>query len=126
MKTEKNKGGRPPTHTDPEEVQKLVDEYFDSLTGEVDKEKFEIPPTITGLTLALGFSNKASLYDYSEKEEFAHVIKTARTRIEHYSEKQVALGEKCTGNIFILKNMDWHDSIKQEIKSDSDIKISFK
>lgn len=125
-----NEGGRPPIHTDPVAFDKLVQDYFEWIEGDfeevesvkVDKEGNVInfkeikwlrrpePPTVTGLTLHVGFANKSSLYDYMEKVEFSNSIKRAITRIEKHHEIQTAYGDKCTGNIFILKNFGWKDT----------------
>jgi hypothetical protein len=127
---EGNEGGRPPIHTDPLKFSKLVEDYFiwiqgdyetkeieeDEKDGGTKKVKIQVctrkpePPTITGLTLHVGFCNKSSLYDYQDKEEFSNPIKRAITRIEKYHEIQAAYGDKCTGNIFVLKNFGWKDS----------------
>ena len=127
---EGNEGGRPPIHTDPEEVGRLVQDYFQWIEGEFEDKIIEVedeegkkvketrriwirkpePPTITGLTLHLGFAHKSSLYDYAEKKEFSDYIKRGISRIEKYHEIQTAYGDKCTGNIFILKNFGWKDS----------------
>jgi len=32
------------------------------------------------------------------------------TRIEQYHEIATSMGDKCTGNIFILKNFGWKDT----------------
>ena len=127
---EGNDGGRPPIHTDPEVVGRLVQDYFQWIEGEFEDKIIEVedeegkkhketqrnwirkpePPTITGLTLHLGFAHKSSLYDYAEKKEFSDHIKRGISRIEKYHEIQAAYGDKCTGNIFILKNFGWKDS----------------
>lgn len=136
-----NDGGRPPIHTDPEKVGFLVHDYFlwiegefketkEKITDEDGNEKTEIirewvrrpePPTVNGLTLHLGFSHKSSLYDYAEKEEFSDPIKKGLTRIEKFHEIQTAKGDKCTGNIFVLKNFGWKDSVHKEINTKQEI-----
>lgn len=108
-----NNGGRPPIYdeSNPDDIERLKDKcetYFNSL------KEFQ-PPTITGLTLHLGFCDKSTLYDYSKNKVFTHYIKGAITRIEQYHEETTAQGDKCTGNIFILKNMGWHDTVKQDV-----------
>lgn len=65
-------------------------------------------PTVTGLTLALGFADKSTLYDYAKKPEFSHSLKRALTIVERGYEE--ALRESnATGSIFALKNMGWVD-----------------
>lgn len=141
--------GRPPIHTDPKEVERLIDDYFEWIKGE--KKDVEIkskvfskegsfseigtgeyeeiivrhpePPTVTGLTLHLGFCNKSSLYDYAEKDYFSNPIKRAISRIEKHHEIAIAHGDKCTGNIFALKNFGWKDKIETETNHSGEIKI---
>lgn len=116
------KVGRPPIHTDPAEVERLCNEYFESLKG----QKFNgnpMPPTVTGLALHLGFCEKKSLYDYCEKPEFLHPIKTALSRVEQWHELKIADGEKCTGNIFALKNMGWADKVETSNEHKGEFKI---
>lgn len=140
--------GRPPTHTDPKEVERLIDDYFVWILGEFKEVEIEElnkenelvgtgktitecirkpePPTITGLTLHLDFCSKTSLYKYAEKEGFMHPIKKAITRIEKHHETQIAFGDKCTGNIFALKNFGWKDKIETDNKHSGDITITRK
>ena len=99
-----NKGGSPPFYKSPNELQKACDNYFNSLEG--------IPATITGLTLALGFSTRKSLLDYAEKLEFVNIIKKARLKVEHEYEKRLSSNAP-VGAIFVLKNMGWSD--RQEL-----------
>jgi hypothetical protein len=101
-----NEGGKPPYYSDPLELQKACDKYFEQCIEN------EIPATITGLTLALGFCTRKSLLDYAEKIEFVNIIKRSRLRVECEYEKRL-FGNSPTGAIFALKNMDWHD--RQEL-----------
>lgn len=107
-----NEGGRPAffenTPEDIERLENLCDGYFNYI-----KEISE-NPTITGLTLYLGFESKTSLYEYSKKIEFMHLIKRAMTKIEQFHELKASEGDKCTGNIFVLKNFGWKDTISNE------------
>ena len=50
----KHPGGRPRKYSTPEEMQIVIDQYFD------DHQK----PTICGLALALGFAQRKSLLNY--------------------------------------------------------------
>ena len=69
----KTKSGRKPLYTEPEKMQEAINAYFDWCAGRwlVDQNGKEIlddkgrpilvdahPPTITGLSLALGFSSR--------------------------------------------------------------------
>lgn len=98
-------GGRPTNYQNPEELQRLVDDYFDT----------ENQPTLAGLAVHLGLSRK-TLYNYAERDEFLHIIKKAREKVEALYEKRAIYGDKqVTGVIFALKNMGWSD--RQDITS---------
>lgn len=140
MEEKKNKIGRPPLFKSAEELQKKIDEYFeteckdqlarDEETGCVltDSKGKAItifnPPTVSGLALFLGFENRNSLYDYEEKSEFTSTIKRAIARIENYAEKQLFIGNS-TGAIFWLKNKGWKDKTEVENSGTLGIKKVF-
>jgi len=116
--TEKRPEGRPPLFKTPEELESKVDEYFETgcrvrevIVGPANRREKALlkVPTITGLTLFLGFSNRQSFYDYEKRPEFSDSIKSARTRIEMEYEEQLACGAP-TGAIFALKQFGWKDS----------------
>lgn len=99
-----NDGGRPRIYDNPEDLLERVISYFDTH----DK------PTITGLTLYLGFCDMSTLYDYEQRQEFSLIIKSARLAVAESYEERLH-GPACTGAIFALKNMrdmGWKD--KQE------------
>lgn len=105
---QKHAGGRPPIYDsnkeeDVNKVEELCKSYFDTL------KEFQ-PPTVTGLTLHLGFDAKSTLYEYAKKDKFSNPIRKVLTAIEQYHEESTAHGDKCTGNIFILKNFGWRDT----------------
>jgi len=117
-KRTKNKAGRPAIYKRVTELQKKIDEYFKTgvkkrtvfVGSGKNKTTVDIEfPTITGLTLYLGFSDRHSFYDLEKKKEFSHTIKRARTRIEQYYEENL-MGPYSTGAIFALKNFDWKDT----------------
>lgn len=116
--------GRPPIFKTSEELQTLVDSYFDDLpTKEIhlgDGRTIELHvATITGLTLHLGFSDRASFYDYEKRPEFSHTIKTARTRIENDYEMQLRTQSAGhAGTIFGLKNLGWKDQTERKVTLD--------
>lgn len=129
-----NKVGRPPMFDTPEQMQTMINEYFDLLSVE-NKDKdtnihLDDTPTITGLAFFLGFSCRQSMYEYEQKEEFTDTIKRARSRVENWYEKCL-LTKGSTGSIFALKNLGWSD--KQEITQetthkgeiDNSLKITF-
>lgn len=133
---EGNNGGRPMIYTDPNKLLHLVLDYFKWIEGESEEIEVEYtdpktkektkkkvqrwvrrpePPTVTGLSLHVGFSGKSTLYEYEKRKEFMDPIKRGLTLIEKYHEIATAAGDKCTGNIFILKNFGWKD--KTEVVS---------
>ena len=102
------KVGRPRKYTDPKVMEQKIEEYFESITDE--NGDYKRPPTVSGLALFLGFCNKSSMYDYrDEYPEFSDSIKKAIARLETFHEEKVSAGDKCVGNIFILKNFGWSD-----------------
>ena len=114
------KTGRPAKFDTPEEFEKIVIEYFQSLEKEDDEGKiYYLPATITGLALELGFCSRQSLYDYEKIEEFSYMTRKARLMVENGYEKSL-FSKFSTGAIFALKNMGWKD--KSELLSN--VKIS--
>ena len=105
-----NSGGHPPIYKDPK---LLYDKCFNYFEDCIDNEE---KPTITGLTLYLGFCSRNSLDDYADKEEFFHIIKRAKLTVENSYERA---GK--TIDIFALKNMGWTDT--QQIELDGGIEI---
>ena len=123
---EKNKGGRPPFYSTPEELQAAIDKYF---AGEYRTRKMvignkkdgfkeiEVPAiTISDLVIYLGFCDRHSFYAYEARSEgFSHTIKRARSFIAREYEQLLNVGNPA-GAIFALKNFGWSD--KQEIEVD--------
>lgn len=117
-------GGRPPRFESVEDLDKQIQEYFDSCEyKETPSENPDEPPaiqygdtiTITGLAYFLGFESRQSFYDYEGKKEFSYSIKRARLAIESNYEKKLSASSPA-GAIFALKNFGWKDT--QEIKHD--------
>lgn len=109
-----NKGGRPPMFESPEQMEQKINEYFDSLLNE-DGELIG-HPTVTGLTLYLGFADKKSLREYKAKEGFTPLIKRALTVVEKNYEEML-LSRSPAGAIFALKNMGWEDKQQTDVTS---------
>jgi hypothetical protein len=108
--------GRPPIYNELEEMLPVLEAWEQRIAG---GEK----PTVTGLTLALGFADKSTLYDYSKNEKFSHSIKRALLIVENGYEQ--ALRENApTGSIFALKNMGWKD--KSEVEQSGNLSINWK
>jgi len=102
---EKKKPGRKPKYTDPKELAKKIDEYFEECKGEVLLNNEGNPvlykgvpvytdrkvPSVAGLALACGFTYRQSLdwylrdateEDKENPESFYSIIKAAKLRIE--------------------------------------------
>lgn len=95
-----NKGGRPPSYTSVEELEKIVEDYFET----------ETRPTLSGLAYHMGIDRK-TLYNYSKSKEFFPTIKRARDKMIYLYE-QMMIHDKdknVTGIIFALKNWGWSD-----------------
>ena len=120
-----NKGGpgNPPYYKTPEQMAVKIDMYFAHFYGgKEDKQPniYTANPTVTGLALFLGFCDRASLYDYRDKDDgnnpkymgYNSLIKKALTMVEMNYE-QFLLDKNSTGAIFALKNMRWTD--KQQV-----------
>lgn len=94
------KVGRPLKFENVEMIQPAIDEYF----AETPEEEW----TITGLALALDFTSRRQLIEYSERPEFHNTIKRAKLKIEYAYEKHLRKSGHA-GDIFALKNFDWSD-----------------
>ena len=116
--------GRPAKYEKPEDMQKLIVEYFNECDSEGKK------PTVSGLGYVLGLSrrqileyencidneNLFSRFDDSVKLGFRNAIKDAKRFIESCLEEKLVNGTTTPiGLIFALKNnYGWVD--KQEIQ----------
>lgn len=96
-----NKGGRPLKYKSPEELEKLIDDYF-----EMCETKGE-PITITGLCIAIGTSREG-LMNYQKRDEFFDAVKKAKTKVEQSYEQRLILRGNA-GDIFALKQFGWSD-----------------
>lgn len=122
--------GRPLKYKTAEEMQTAIDSYFDMFqpipmidaSGKpfIDNKGNQIydlnPPTLSGLSLHLGFADRQSMYDYQNRnDEFSCTIKRARTRCEQWVEHNGLSGNTPPAMaIFMLKNYGLTD--KQEIE----------
>jgi len=94
--------GRPPHFKTPQELAEKCSEYFEDCI--TNKKK----ATVTGLTLFVGFSSRASWDDYEKRNDFSYTVKRAKLAVQNsYESSGTAF------DIFALKNMGWSD--KQEI-----------
>lgn len=103
---------RRPTFDSPIALQYAVDSFF------ADSRDLGREPTVPGLILALGFSNKHKLKAFAAKnEEFQDIIDTAITRLEERRNVDLLKGGPATqGIIMDLKNYHgWRDKVEQTI-----------
>ena len=103
--------GRPPKWETVEEVEKLIQGYFEHL-----KETPDEVPDVEGLAYYMDTTRKTIL-DYENKEEFSYTIKKAKDKI-FYFKKQAAFKGKIHPTIFIFDSKNNHGyTDKQEIES---------
>lgn len=140
-KAEPNKGGRPPYYTTKEEMQVLIDKYFEESKGKMllDAEDNPVlnkgypifidayPLTITGLALALGFTSRQSLLNYQDKPEFVDTLTRAKLKIEEYANQRLYDRDGVQGAKFTLINNYTGYADKQDIEHSGglDIKVEW-
>lgn len=125
--------GRPPKFDSPEQMQVLIDKYFEDCKGSIlynddgspvlDKYGNAViidahPPTVTGLALALGFNTRLSLLNYQAKPNFVNTVSRAKSRVEQYAEERLFDKDGANGAKFSLANNweGWRE--KQQIEAD--------
>lgn len=144
MAEEKRPGGRPLKFKSAKELQKKIDDYFEScydehwiMDGEgkwipiMDRhgniQKIQVKPfTISGLAVHLE-TNRQTLVNYENNAEFFDTIKKAKARIENYTEEQLynTTAKNMVGIIFNLKNnYGWQDKQEVEMEADLTLKVS--
>lgn len=115
-----------PRYKNPEEMQRKIDEYFESIKGEIltDDEGKPVftksgepcyikpprPPTVTGLALYLGFASRQALINYEGRSRgFYDTITRAKSRIEEYAETRLYDRDGQRGAEFNLRvNFGWN------------------
>ena len=103
MSITKHAGGRPRAFNSNEELEALIDGYFDYC------DALPRPYTILSLCIYLGIV-KDTLQDYAKLQEYSSTITRARLKIEAYAEDCLYTAKNPTGIIFNLKNnWKWHD-----------------
>lgn len=137
----KKRVGAPPRYESVEEMQKMIDAYFEDCAGKIlldgngdpvlDKYGQPImygvkPLTVTGLALALGFNSRTTLLNYQGKPEFMNTITRAKAVVERYAEERLYDKDGANGAKFSLANNfeGWKE--KQQIEADvkNDVTIS--
>lgn len=103
--TEKRCMGKTPRFESPQALQGMIDAYFEACAGELlrdpatgeivlDKQGQPVltgqrPPTLSGLSLALGFSCREGLLGYRGKAQYRELLLRARSRLQQYAEEQL-------------------------------------
>jgi hypothetical protein len=95
--------GQPPMFATPEELESKCQDYFINCVEDTEK------PTITGLTLYVGFCSRSSWDHYAAKKEFLYIVKRAKLTVENSYELSGT-----TFDMFALKNMGWKDKTEVE------------
>lgn len=106
--------GAPRQYESVEELESVINEYFetDAFIEMGDTKVFA--PTVTGLAYALNLTRQG-LINYGEREEFVDTIKRAKERIAIALEQRL-YGNNVTGIIFNLKNnYGWNDKQQREL-----------
>ena len=124
-------GGRPKQWQDPVKMQEAVDAYFAKCDegrtftiikkGEPVEVHRKIPYTVAGLALALDFTSRQSLLNYSDLPEFMDIITRAKLRIEQDNVQGGMLGEyesKITG-LNLASNYGYTTRSEVDLKSQS-------
>jgi hypothetical protein len=122
--------GRPVKYNTPDQMQEVIDKYFNDCKLNRIGLAMEPPtypentitddsnPTVSGLAYVLGMSRQA-LIDYEKKDEFLDTIKEAKARIESHLEQRLFMPSP-TGVIFNLKNnYGWRDKSEVDLESPS-------
>lgn len=106
------KTGRPMTYSNPEELEHVIQLYFDTC------DRQERPYTVSGLAFAVGMT-RDQLIKYQERPEFMDTIKYAKQKVAVYVEEQLyRKSGSVTGIIFSLKNnFGWKDTIENVNKN---------
>jgi len=88
----KEKVGRPLAFNSAEELERKIDEYFNSDDAYlISSDETKIyTPTMSGLALHIGVDRR-TIVNYTKKEEYFPTIKKARARIESHYESLVVI-----------------------------------
>lgn len=102
-------GNKPFKFKTPTDLQNAIENYF----AYCDKNKQAY--IVSGLAYAIG-TNRQTLIDYQNRDEYEDIILDAKRKIEAYAEQCLFTKQNPAGVIFSLKNnWGWRD--KQEIET---------
>ncbi len=102
--------GRPPAYSTEEELQREIEDYFNSLIVAVyDEQGIQIgmrwrnKPTVGGLAVHLGI-DRTTMHNYSKSDQFFDTIKKAKDLIHSFNEQMLTEGKNPVGAINTLIN----------------------
>ena len=138
--------GRPKKYNNAEEMQKKIDEYFNSCQkpvkifskelgkyiivtdekGNIEYEQYK-PYTITGLANALNMSRQ-DLINYEKDNEFFDTITCAKRKVEQYVEERLFDRDGANGAKFNLANnfSRWKDKQEVEVAQEKPFELNIK
>lgn len=129
----KNKGGRPRAFNSPEEMQVLIDEYFEIKSGH---KKMVIlrnetvvyvpdpePVHIAGLCAYLGITYD-TLGEYQKREGFSEPITRAKLMCEEYAVNMCFKGNN-KADFVLQNNFKWRNRAETESKTETTTKIIY-
>jgi hypothetical protein len=115
---QQNTVGRPRKFKSAEELQKCVDNYFKTTSEQGE------PFMITGLCLHLD-CDRRTLLNWQKDDEFFHIVKKAKLKVEASLERELHRGNNTAGTIFNLKaNFSWieRQNISMEVQREYRLK----
>jgi hypothetical protein len=110
-------GGRPKSFQSPEQMQKLIDQYFNNC------EETGRPLTVAGLADGLG-CHTDTINEYQKDPAYSATIKRAKTKIEAAMAEYALIAKNPAGAIFLLK-ANYNYSDKLQIESTRPVVIQF-
>lgn len=138
--------GRPKKYNNAEEMQKVIDEYFNGCQkpvkifnkdlgkyitvtdekGNIEYEQYK-PYTITGLANALNMSRQ-DLINYEKENEFFDTITRAKRKVEQYVEERLFNKDDANGAKFNLANnfSRWKDKQEVEVAQEKTFEVNIK
>lgn len=101
------KAGRPRRLASPRQFDEAANNYF------AHCRENNLPLTMSGLALAMGFSSRQAFNAYEKYQGFSEAVKRARLAVENAYETRLH-SASCSGAVFALKNFGWEDKSRLE------------
>ncbi len=121
--------GQPRIIESVEQMEELIDEYFIDICGYslIGEKLIYKPPTITGLSLHLGFATRQTLLNYEGYgKEYKRILRQAKLYIENTLEEGSLTGtlnaKSCEFNL--KNNYDWKEKTELDIGNAPDRKFN--